>query len=176
MRGNESKEGSAGASPHRAQGQHRAPTCLSCGAPMVMDRRGLFHCAAAHAKPSRFLTWFIVIAGLLGWALFLCGCTTTVTAPHVKPRQASFDGNVQNSGALTTSTNGLRMTLHARDRYNALVAEYGGYFQPPLRAGDGVSATEDPQVFLLDEEHEVKFMIMNRWRMEGREPKPSIEH
>lgn len=157
------------------------PNCIICGQPMILGTNNHYRCIYYPHDPSKsrllFAALDFVILGLA--ILFVAsGCTTTITPPRPKPTQASFDGGQQNSGYLGTVTNvfasqtniSARITLHARDRYNALIVDYGQYFKPPLKPGEGVSATSDPNVFLIDQEHLVKFLTLNRWRKEGKPP------
>lgn len=60
--------------------------------------------------------------------LLLQGCKTPeqVSLPRVEQTQASFDGNEQNSGLVGyTKEHGFEITVSARDRYLALVKEFG---------------------------------------------------
>lgn len=103
----------------------------------------------------------------------LAGCTTTAIPVVPVDAQASFDGNAQNSGliAFDMSGNGI-LTAHARDRYNALVADYGAAFKPPVKVDDGITAT-GTNTFLIDAQHLVYFASMNRWHREGKAPSPT---
>lgn len=105
-------------------------------------------------------------------AVFLTGCTTTVIPTHVKPAVASFDGGEQTSGILAFRPDGsVTITPHARDRFNAMAAIYGGCFAPALRPDEGIS--KDGDNFVMSPEAQTKALSMNRWRKEGRPAKPA---
>lgn len=110
------------------------------------------------------------------------GCTSTVRPKLVEDNQVSFDGTNQNSGLLATVTNvqgsvtGAVITPHARDRYNALIDSYGGYYRPPLQRDAGVCPIiltgAGVSSYLIDAQHLVEFMTMNRWSKQGKAPIP----
>ena len=56
--------------------------------------------------------------------LSFSACTTIIPST-VNSNNASFDGNEQNSGIISTTMDGFKVTTHFRDRYNALIAVYG---------------------------------------------------
>lgn len=109
--------------------------------------------------------WLLTVLGLLvlGAACFLLpGCT--VRPKVVQNYQPSFDGNLQNSGLIEHDKAGNAViTAHARDRYNALMDEYGKLFLPPVNRDDGITPT-GTNTFLLDGQHEFIFATANRWR------------
>lgn len=111
------------------------------------------------------------LLGVFLSAVLLAGCTTTVIPKHVKPAVASFDGGEQNSGILAFRADGsVTITPHARDRFNAMAEAYGGYFSPRVKPDDGI--TRDGAEYVMSPESQVKAQSMNRWRKEGRPPKP----
>ncbi len=97
------------------------------------------------------------------------GCAGTVTPKVVTSTQASFDGNEQNSGVISVQPNGYVVTAHFRDRYNALIADYGTAFTPPLSHDAGIARLTD-YTWLIDREHMIKMIEMNTWRKSGRKP------
>lgn len=88
----------------------------------------------------------LLIAGIIG-------CTSTIRPKAPVATQASWDGGVQNSGFIgfDAAGNGV-LTAHTRDRYNALMDRYGNHFLPPVKAGDGITATAT-NTFLIDAQH-----------------------
>lgn len=116
--------------------------------------------------------WLLVMLGLAICcaAAFLSGCTIRPKVVH--NNQASFDGNLQNSGLLGNDSQGNAIiTAHARDRYNALVDDYGKFFSPPLNRDDGIMPTAT-NTFLIDGEHLFFFATMNRWLHSSPEGPP----
>lgn len=116
--------------------------------------------------------WLLVLLGV-GILCFAClfiapGCT--VRPKVVRNSQASFDGNEQNSGLIgyDSQGNGI-ITHHARDRYNALIDEYGPLFKPPVNRDGGLVATST-NTYLLDGEHLFIFATMNRWKHQNFVP------
>lgn len=88
----------------------------------------------------------------------------TVRPGLVSNREASFDGNDWNSGLIGYDGSGNRIiTAHARDRYNALMDDYGKLFRPPVGRDEGMTGTSS-NAFLLDAQHEFYFLTANRWR------------
>ena len=105
----------------------------------------------------------IVLAALCLAAVLLTGCGT-VTPRQVTAAAASFDGGERNSGFIGWTTNGSGIiTPHARERYNALIVDYGPRFHPPLVADYGLTATAT-NTFLITPEALADFAAMNRWR------------
>jgi hypothetical protein len=108
-------------------------------------------------------------------ALLLGGCSTQIP-PLIESRAPSYDGRDLNSGVVALVPGGQIVTAHWRDRYNAMIALYGNRFMPPLQTDAGVSPAPArghspapaadgslPQYF-IDNEHAVKFDLMNEWR------------
>lgn len=86
-------------------------------------------------RMSRWKQFAIAFGGLLIGSICcvilgsLVGCST-VAPKVVKDRQASFDGNTQNSGLIEILANGNAVvTAHWRDRYNAFIDRYGASYQ-----------------------------------------------
>ncbi len=110
----------------------------------------------------RLNNWVVVCA------LTLAGCT--VRPVVVRNQEASFDGNVQNSGIIGKDAAGNRiLTPHARDRYNGLMDLYGKRFSPPVGRNDGITATTS-NTFLLDAQHEFYFLTASRWQKAKEAP------
>ncbi len=116
-----------------------------------------------------------LIYTLLCMVLVLAACT--VTPRNVKDAQPSFDGGQLNSGFLgftNVYVNNVPgeygvLSSHAVDRYNALIANYGEKFIPPLKSGDGIFRTAVlSDIWFIDKQHLVYFETMNRWRKEGK--------
>ena len=107
-----------------------------------------------------------ILALLLTATAFLSSCGT-VTPPVARASVASFDGGKQNSGVLGANLNpdgsiaSLRITANARNRYNSLVAKYGGQFLPPLKLDDGITPGAISGEFALDAQHVADFAEMN---------------
>lgn len=103
-------------------------------------------------------------------AVMLSGCSTTVTPQQVHASQASFDGNVQNSGFICFNQDGSgTITPHARDRYNALIGVFCKKFSPELRVDDGVTLAGTN--YIIDAQHLNYFKQMNRWRRDTIKPR-----
>ena len=105
----------------------------------------------------------------LSICLVLSACSTVVPGP-VAPEAASFDGNDQTSGILSSNANGFVVTNHFHKRYNALVAVYGREFAVPLTPDAGliqINATE----WLIDRQHLAQFLEMQAWQRVGMRPK-----
>lgn len=105
----------------------------------------------------------ILLATLVLMASLLSGCGTVIPL-QVTSAAASFDGGERNSGFIGWTTNGCGIiTPHARDRYNALIVDYGARFHPPLKPDYGImpSATN---TFIITPEALSDFAAMNRWR------------
>ena len=101
-------------------------------------------------------------------AVWLSSCTSTVTPPTVHDSVPSWDGANQNSGFLEFDARGYGvLTPRARDRYNALVDEYGGRMTLRLYRDDGITPTTT-NTFLIDPEHLSDFLKMNRWKKQGQ--------
>lgn len=115
----------------------------------------------------------IFIALLVGcMVIALTSCAGTSHPHAVQSSVASFDGNEQNSGFLGFDKDGFgRLTHHARDRYNALIAVYGSKFSPPLTFDAGISPYFfDPPAsdgYRIDRGHLAQFMTMQRWKKQG---------
>lgn len=120
---------------------------------------------------SRFTAiMLLALLGILLW--FFTGCSTVVPTP-VTDKVASYDGGTQNSGVLESVQGGFIVTPKFRDRYNALIADYGSDFSPALKEDEGIR--KENANFFIDSEHMVKFLDMNKWKKSGRKPKGLIE-
>lgn len=72
----------------------------------------------------------LLLLAVIAACLAVSGCMSTVAPKPVVDRQASFDGNTQNSGLVSILTNGCAIvTPHWRDRYNAFIVRYGASYQ-----------------------------------------------
>ena len=174
------REAGAGFAGHPIEATHKVPTKTGCNFLGVTttraQRRDVFYCAAM----------VVVIALLFALLIFLSGCGTVIPKT-VQANVASYDGGAQNSGLLSMTTNstgevtGAIITMHARDRYNALVAIYSTNFFPALTFDAGITPvlprpeTPDarPDAYHIDAEHLVDFMRMNRWHHQTVNPQPS---
>ena len=112
----------------------------------------------------------IALVALVALAV-LVGCAGTVTTPVAQAAAASFDGTNQNSGVIALVTNqagvatGAIITPHARDRYNALMSEYGRAW---LISGNDVGLTcQSNGCWFIDDEHLQDFITASRWRRNG---------
>ena len=128
----------------------------------------------------------LLFLALLGLLLVASGCGTVIPKT-VQANVASYDGDAQNSGLLSTTTNstgevtGAIITMHARDRYNALIVIYSTNFYPALKFDAGITPLKLPsfiivgkppplQTYSIDAEHLVDFMRMNRWHKAAAPP------
>jgi len=75
-------------------------------------------------------------------AISLNACRVT---PEANERDTiSFVNNVEDAGIIGFLPDGsLEITIHARDRYNAFVSQYGGRFTPPILKDYGVKPLEN---------------------------------
>jgi hypothetical protein len=103
--------------------------------------------------------------------VFLTGCNTVAPKP-VADHAYSWDGNDFNSGLVGKDLNGYIITAHARDRYNALVELYGGYFSPPIEKDYGITSGPQESTFYIAAESLVDFINMNQDRKSGKMPFP----
>ena len=109
----------------------------------------------------------VLVAALGLW--LVVGCGHTVTPDPVTSSQASFDGNVQNSGIVMSTPSGFVVTSHFRERYNAMIAKYGGDFAPPLKPDSGIAPIGEDR-WMISKQAMVCFLEMNAWRKAGLEP------
>lgn len=109
----------------------------------------------------RILGTLFLIGFWLVLPFVLCSCSTIIPKT-VDPVVASYDGNEQNSGVISSNANGYVVTAHFRDRYNALVAVYGRDFTVPVKADDGMSPI-DARTWLIDRQHLAQFLEMQAW-------------
>lgn len=106
-------------------------------------------------------------------AVGLCGCASTILPPVASASATSWDGTNQNSGFLGYTTNaagqvtGGIITAHARDRYNALMRDYGRAAWNIQRDDDGLVALTGDTWF-IDAQHLAYFAEGNRWRKNGK--------
>lgn len=112
---------------------------------------------------------FIFAVGLLT-ALLQSGCTSPVVPQAVAASEASYDGNEQNSGIISSTPSGFVVTGHFRERHNALIAVYGGDFAPVLKPDHGIAPIGDGR-WLISKQAMIDFIQMNSWRRAGLEPR-----
>lgn len=114
----------------------------------------------------------VALVFIVALVVMLCvseaGCST-VTPDKVESHEASYDGNAQNSGVISSNANGYVVTAHFRDRYNELVGTYGRDFKPALVKDAGMLNFSDG-TFLIDKQHMVQFLEMNAWLRAGLKP------
>ena len=109
-------------------------------------------------------------------ALWLFGCATAIAPKTNVSQRASYDNNVANSGILGIAPDGGRIvTLHFRDRYNALIDLYGDQFNPALKRDSGIGIlpvnskkTSRQAGCHIDKEHYIKMGQMVQWKLDGR--------
>ena len=109
-----------------------------------------------------FLLSLIVVCGV--------GCgSIDPYVPDIVPIEEetpSFDGAERNSGIISTYEGGFIVTAHFRDRYNALIEDYGETFDPDLKKDEGTSPRRSGDYF-IDKQHMVYFLDMNAKRKSG---------
>lgn len=121
-------------------------------------------------RDNRNMVAVIIVTVVLGaLAVFFIGCSSTVTPAPVESSQASYDEGEQNSGILALVDGGALITARARERYNALIAEFGGEFLPALQRDHGITPEADGK-FRITNEGLQKFVVLNAWRRMGRTP------
>lgn len=106
---------------------------------------------------------------LIELALWITGCTVrqqTVSPPAIVSTQASFDGNVQNSGVIgPDGIGGFYVTPHFVQRYDSLLVKYGERLSPPMKSGDRTGIKAAPvDRFQVTAEMIARFRTMNLWR------------
>jgi hypothetical protein len=111
-----------------------------------------------------------VIALLL--AVLLCaGCVGTVTPTQVVSQGASFDNGQRNSGFIGWTTNNSVVygiiSAHARDRYNALIDQYGSKNVPPIKKDYGIQSLDGTN-YLISLDALSDFAKFNRWHKSGK--------
>lgn len=112
---------------------------------------------------------FIGLVALIS-VLTTTGCVGTVVPAPVESAQASFDGSEQNSGVIMSVPSGFVVTSHFRERYNALIAIYGGDFKPPLKPDSQVAPIGEDR-WLLGKQGMSDMLLMNAWQKAGLKPK-----
>jgi len=124
--------------------------------------------------------WIIWVCALVVGALYLAagivllcsfGCASTVRPKIAQSAQASWDGTEQNSGLIGIAPDGRRIiTAHARERYSALMKDYGKFFERPVTdPNEGITPT-GTNTFLIDPQHEEYFIDAIRWEKQKRPP------
>ena len=94
-------------------------------------------------------------------ALLLCSCTTTVVPPKVAAQGVRFDGNTRDAGFKGYTTNGFGvLSSNAVMRYDALAAEYGKAFKPPVVPGQGVTCCFTNGTWLITKAALVNYGLM----------------
>jgi len=114
--------------------------------------------------------------------ILFSGCNTidkAVGPPQVRnnvSREASWDGDKQNSGILSTypegstgkGVKGFLVTPYFHKRYEALVNEYGKRLEPPVEVGDGIRKLDDSANSVITPQAMVWFLDMNQWNNNDR--------
>jgi hypothetical protein len=127
-----------------------------------------------------------ICAAWLAIDCLLVSCTPFKGAEPVIPtvqqeKQASFDGNKQDSGIIEVTPAGFVVTPRFVDRYNAMIDMYGKEpeFLPPLARDLGVLAAPDDiavrhqdrgAVKVMSNQAMTTFVKLNQWRKMGRVP------
>jgi hypothetical protein len=120
-------------------------------------------------KTAAFVVFLYVLA-ISTCAFIVFGCASVVHPERVEARQASFDGNEQTSGILSSTPSGFVVTDHFRERHNAMIATYGGDFIPALKPDHGIAPMGGGR-WLISKEGMTHFLEMNAWRRAGLKPK-----
>lgn len=111
-----------------------------------------------------YLVLAVIVAVYILAALAFGGCAGTTRPTRVQSAVASFDRNEQNSGFIAFAPDGSGIiTAHAHARYQALVADYGARFKPPLISDEGTALTST-NTWTIDRGHLAQFMTMQRWK------------
>lgn len=119
-------------------------------------------------KPSARICLSLALA-----AAICCGCKTYIPKQvHAAAPSLGSDG-VQDSGfkgffVRDSITNGV-LTTESKEKLDALVAAYGGYWRPPLKRAQLQPFTNG--TWLIDGARLVKFQSMRRWERSGLPPK-----
>jgi hypothetical protein len=114
------------------------------------------------------LVLFVLLLG--GFVFLVSGCASPVVPDPVYAREASFDGNDQTSGVLVSTPSGFVVTENFRRRYNALIATYGGDFNPILKPDQNIAPIGDDR-WLISKQGMIDFLEMNTWRKAGLKPR-----
>ena len=104
-------------------------------------------------------TWKLFAATSL--SLALCACTTTVVPKKVEPQGVRFDGNQRDAGLKGFLTDGCGViSSNAAARYDALAAEYGKAFKPPVVPGQGVTCCFTNGTWLITKAALLNYVLM----------------
>jgi hypothetical protein len=105
----------------------------------------------------------------------------TVVPRAIVSTEASFDGNVQNSGIIKYDEHGFIVSAHWLERYDAMLARFGDKLFPAIKPGDRIgidslppssavaSAKEDLN-YRVSQQVMVRFTRMNQWRKAEQGP------
>jgi hypothetical protein len=96
--------------------------------------------------------WSGVSTGLTFAILIIVTVDCTVIPRPVKPSTISYSGTNQNSGIVATWPGGGIIDEHKRQRYNALIKDYGAMFKPVLSPDVGLEKLPDGN-WRIDGEH-----------------------
>jgi len=135
---------------------------------LLSDREQYEQARRDDARAVRWISVALVICVAV-LTFGVTGCAGTVVPRLVESQQASFDGNEQNSGIITSTPSGFVVTDHFRERYNALIATYGADFKPGLKPDSGIAPIGGGQ-WLISKQAMVDFLTMNSWRKAGLKP------
>jgi hypothetical protein len=105
-------------------------------------------------------TWKPLVA--ISASIILVSCTTTVTPEKVKAVSVRYDGNQRDAGFKGYLADGCGViSSNAVARYNALIAEYGSTFKPPLTTNYGLQCCYTNGTSLITKEALVYFGLMS---------------
>lgn len=99
------------------------------------------------------------------------GCTTKRPKPIVA-RQASFDGNSQDSGVKAVTNHQYAVSDELVQRYNGLILEYGDWFIPQIKTNFGVTAVASNRSEMTKEAMS-RLAVMTMWHNSKPPPKPA---
>lgn len=104
--------------------------------------------------------------------LTLCGCpmTSTVAPKPVNAAGPSFSGNDLNSGIISLTPRGAKITPDELKYYNQLVTLYGDQLPRATNPGDGVSLDTATGDIYLDKQHTAYLLLMQSWVRKKKEP------
>lgn len=95
----------------------------------------------------------------------------TVAPSAIVSKEASFDGNVANSGIVdAVPGEGFIVTTHWIERYDGLLGKYGPRLTPPIASGNRVGFTEKDGRIYITSEVLVRFIRLNQWRKAEQTP------
>jgi hypothetical protein len=117
----------------------------------------------------RILAIFVAVVSAVVLLLITAQGCATVTPHPVQAKQASFDGNTQNSGVVSAAQAGFIVTENFRAKYNALASMYGKYLLPPIKPDDGLVKLQDG-TWVIYRQYMSDAILMEKWHRMGRLP------